>query len=248
MEDKSIKELLISSGWEKFSYRYIFFGIVADILKSIDGGSVTAPFTLSFTCIDYMSHLIPDELNDKIKEKDKDREGFKGFIRNYMGKFNSEYKDCADKLYAARCSFVHTHGYADATKKVNIFLSLDYTNCSAHLKEDTNVRFTDERNKFIINLPSLVTDVICGVELFFREDRDLSSLAGKIDRLLIHNLYFRDLKQFQLEYLINSNRSLLVGHHKILGLLDRDIDMEIIHNDVLNSVYTSVQENIVKRK
>ncbi len=243
MEGKSLVELLDENGWEKFSYRYIFFGIVSDILKSIDGGSITAPFTLSFNCIDYISHLNPAQL----KNTDNHPEDYKCFVRNYMGRFNSEYENKADQLYAARCSFVHTHGKSDKTTKAKIFLSLDYKDCSAHLKEDTNVRFSDDRNKFTINLPSLVTDLICGIELFFREVQDLSLLAVNINKLLILNEYYKVLQQFQLEYIINNNRKLLKEHHKILGLLDRDDDLEIIRKDVLNCVYTSVQENIVKR-
>lgn len=226
--------------WKNIASRYLFFGIVSDILKSIEGGCITGAFTLSFCVIDYMGLA----LNPKVKN---DSKGFKKFIVEYMSKFNENYSKTTDQLYAIRCSIVHTHGLAQSTKTLKIFPSYTYLESTNHLKVDDNKILKDGRKGFIISLANLTTDLICGIELFFRNYPLDKNLSEWIQKLTLCKLFPDELFLIKLDGYTNDNWKHLKNHHAYLEILDDNDDIYTTRIKLLEKINHSIQKNITDK-
>lgn len=149
---------------EKLLIKYNFFSTaINDILKALQGRSLTGAFILTFCGMDYMGlALHPGRKNTK--------NDFKEYVKYHMGKYDPRYIQYADHLYAIRCSLVHSYGPSNAIKELDfgVFL-MYYEPLRIHhlLMEKEN-----DTLKLYVVLPELVSDYIFSVIDFFEENKD----------------------------------------------------------------------------
>lgn len=164
----------------KFNYLKSDFysAIIQEILNGCAVELYMSSLIMTLCCIDYIG--IPLSGNTK-----NTNVHFKMFLEEYMSEANKKYKDTniRDKIYAVRCSLVHSFGEADAIQKLSINPIFE-VGCSdhVHLLEETDDK---GNNNFHISIPHLISETIAGVEKFFREVKDVSVLTEWYKRLYI---------------------------------------------------------------
>ena len=203
--------------------------VIADILKAIDGGSFGGAFILSFCCIDYLGK----PLSILAAKNKNDKNDYKYFIKNYMGKVNNRYIDLVDHFYAIRCSLVHTYGESDASRNSNIepqFLFGDFLNY--HLTFDNN------NKKINISLSDFVSELISALYLFFT---NLSLLTNEWSLQLY---YPQDLKGLTGRNLIKLGDQINYGTiHPFLEILNTSDDISQICVDIKNKVEEQINKH-----
>lgn len=211
----------------KLAKHDFFDTAVADILRALDGGSLMGAVILSMCCIDYMGLAMnPSETNT--------RSDFKKFVKNHMSEANFIYSNdaIADAIYAVRNSLIHTYGMSDATEKMNLDFVINQDKIDTHLKLDP----LENRSIIHIYLPHFISEVIAGIEHFFRESfSNQNSIHDWYNKILV--VLGKPGFIYRLEVSTNSG-NIHARSHGLLAVLDEPNtqSIESIRNKISYSI------------
>ena len=187
-----------------------YCAIIRDILNDCVIGSHISALILSMCCIDYMDIPLSGNKKNTCAE-------FKLFLGDYMSHSNNNYKDVSvqDSIWAIRCSLVHTFGDSIKTNNLNIKPRLEYGN---NLERQHLRIFNDDNgSKFIISISQFVSEVIAGVEKFFRENTDHDLFIEWYKKLIIISGFSGAINKLSC---IKDDIIIYKNIHNVLSILD----------------------------
>ncbi len=202
-------------------YFRFFDTSIADILRAIDGKSLMGSMILSFCCIDHLAQASKPGLKT-------DREDYKNYVRNYLGKINPKYCDLDNHIYAIRNSLIHSYGESESSKKLNLgFLFSTNEFVSSHL----SVKVSEELNLLQIDLPSFISEIICSAHIFFKDNWNNHEL-----------LFIWNEKLIQIYTKQNQYKLLGESHHH-LQYFDSMDDLAEIQISIISSLRSQLMKS-----
>ena len=162
----------------KFSF---FDTAIGDVLRAIDGKSLMGSMILSFCVIDYMAQANSSNWSGN-------REDFKNYVSDHLGKVNEKYKVLREEIYAIRNSLIHSYGESDSSRRLNLqflFSTTVYEKCHLDIKDE------DGEKIIYFDLPQFVAEVIISVINFFEENSENQSFFEDWYHRKIRTQYFK---------------------------------------------------------
>lgn len=138
------KNKIVEVRWKLFDYAF------GDILRAIKGRSLMGAFILSFCYIDYLAYIAYQNPRNS-------GEFYKKFIEDYF----KEEKYDGERLYAIRCSLVHTYGESNRSRGLQLKFSLSH--------KLPNLHNQTKENNYFLNLSNFIFDILKSSYNFFEE-------------------------------------------------------------------------------
>jgi hypothetical protein len=201
--------------------------IIREILNDCVVNSHISALILAMCCIDYMG--IPLSNNTK-----NTKDNFKQFLNDFMSFANQKYSqsDIQDMVYATRCSVIHTFGESDAMEKLGIKPFFVYGN---RLEKEHLNTFNDNGKEFHISISHFVSEVIAGVEKFFRENTDHSLFIEWYKKMIIVDGYGSPMNKLTC---VKNNKITYKNIHKVISVLDDN--QNILYKEFADNINTKL--------
>ena len=166
---------------------------------------------------------------------------FKTFLKDYMSEVNQKYSDSTvqERIYAIRCSLVHSFGEADALEKLHFTPIFEVgSDDNEHMLMDKDDK---GNNTFHVSIFHLISETIAGVEKYFREATDIDILTEWYRRLYIIGGVGGPLNQLST---VHGGNIVYKNIHPFLEKLeDPNSTIEEVYEDIKSRLHTKYHQS-----
>lgn len=153
------------------------YGALADLIREIKkceaAGAIMASVTMCYVCIDTLAYL-----SMPLDQKNTKKKNFIEWVDTYLKPYSDQpYKYRGIDVYAARCAVLHTYGAeAKIHRQDSSVRMFGYTDGGRHLTSPEG-----SERLVIIGVPSLINDLVIGIEKFLAAAMDDESLRACLE-------------------------------------------------------------------